>query len=86
MISGLVRKDPCLLSTAVLVRTVILIGMVVLYFSSRNPLFLVLIGIVGLGYILSLIAVSHQVQWLIDLSLGVLMAVYFYPVAGTLMR
>ena len=56
VINGLIRKDPHLLSTALLARTVILTGMVVLYFSSRNPLFLVLTGIVGLGYILSLIA------------------------------
>ena len=42
-----------LYSTTLMVRGVILIGLCGLYFYSRDPFFLVLIGIVGLGVVLT---------------------------------
>ncbi|RMF61256.1 MAG: hypothetical protein D6743_13830 [Calditrichaeota bacterium] len=52
--------DLRLYKIAMLVRTVILIGLVHLFLVSRDPLMLILLGIVGLGFILSLIAVHFD--------------------------
>ena len=43
-----------LYGTTLIVRTIILIALVVLYFFSRDPLMITLLVIVGLGFILTL--------------------------------
>ncbi len=42
--------------TTLLVRSIILIALVFFYFMTKDPLMLVLLGIVGLGFILTLTA------------------------------
>ncbi len=39
--------------TTLVVRAIILVCLVALYFQSRDPLFLVLIGVVGLGFVMT---------------------------------
>ena len=60
VILSILRRDPFFLQNALIVRTIILLGMGGIYLTSENPLFLVLIGIVGLGYILSWVALIKE--------------------------
>jgi hypothetical protein len=45
-----------LYSTTLIVRAIILVALVGLYFSSNDPLMLTLLGIVGIGFIFTLVS------------------------------